>query len=336
MNLFTFTEKIKRGLEDFFEDQVTVEAHQIPKNNGILLYGISLKEKESNLAPTIYMESFYEEYQKGKSLGKILYEIVNLYERHKKERDMDMEFFRDYERVKARLAWKFVHYERNKEMLAHMPHFAYLDLAMVFYCMMFHEELGNISIMVQKEHCDLWGIDEGQLQKDAMANAQRILPAECISMRKLLLEAETASLKEQMLSVIGESMPEAEEEWAESMAEEAVKKMQEEAEKEEDEGMYVLTNCQRMYGAAAMLYPGELEKFAEQKKCSFFILPSSVHEVILLPDRGEKDRKFLQEMVQEINESFVEKEEVLSDSVYYYDRDKKELLFLFQDGKNAG
>ena len=70
------------------------------------------------------------------------------------------------------------------------------------------------------------------------------------------------------------------------------------------------------------------KKFAEKKDCNLFILPSSVHEVLLLPDRGKEDSKMLMDMVRKINREEVSEEEILSDSVYYYDREKKEIRVL--------
>ena len=92
--------------------------------------------------------------------------------------------------------------------------------------------------------------------------------------------------------------------------------------------MYVLSNKARVQGAACILYPGILKDFAAAIRSDFYILPSSIHEVILLPAQGEEDREALKQMVREVNASQVEREEVLSDSVYYFDREQNKLQVL--------
>lgn len=288
MDLLKFTEKIKNGLREFYGDQAKVVLENTIKNNGIERCGISIRGK-SNLALVVYMEKFYEEYKSGKTIGEIVYEITKINEKNRKEKSLDIDFFRDYEKVKKKLVWRLVNHERNKKRLEDIPHIPCMDLEMVFYCEMYDETLGNISILIQNEHCDLWKIDAEQIKEDAIENTQRILPAQC------------KHLSEVMLCEKNENT---------------------------EEGMYVLSNQHLTYGAAAMLYPGELEKFSEKKGCNLYILPSSVHEVLLLPDRGKEDPKMLMKMVRKINREMVSEEEILSDAVYYYDKERKEIRVL--------
>ena len=92
--------------------------------------------------------------------------------------------------------------------------------------------------------------------------------------------------------------------------------------------MFVLTNTLQTFGAACMMYPDLLQKASGQWDVSFFILPSSVHEVLLLPDHGEYDAQEFENMVYEINRTQLEPEEILTDSVYYYDREEGKIRLL--------
>ncbi|MDE7404300.1 MAG: hypothetical protein K2M81_04265, partial [Lachnospiraceae bacterium] len=92
--------------------------------------------------------------------------------------------------------------------------------------------------------------------------------------------------------------------------------------------MYVLTNKQKLYGAACMLYPGVLKTFAEKIQRDFYILPSSIHEVILVPADADTDKEALHEIVTEINRTQVAEEEVLADSVYFYSKNKDKVLWI--------
>ena len=92
--------------------------------------------------------------------------------------------------------------------------------------------------------------------------------------------------------------------------------------------MYVLTNQQKLYGAACMLYPGVLKAFSEENGQDFYVLPSSVHEVILIPAEPGTNEALLREIVTEINRTQVAKDEVLADSIYYYSRNRDQIIWL--------
>ena len=84
--------------------------------------------------------------------------------------------------------------------------------------------------------------------------------------------------------------------------------------------MKVLSNTRRIEGAVCILYPGVLESLAREEGHDLYILPSSIHEVILLPDTGAPSAEELKRMVREVNDTQVAPEEVLSYSLYRYRR----------------
>ena len=86
--------------------------------------------------------------------------------------------------------------------------------------------------------------------------------------------------------------------------------------------MIVITNQLGVNGAAAFFYPDSMDKISEQLGGNFFMLPSSIHEVIAVPT-GDKDYRDLESMVKQINMMQVAKEEQLSDHVYHYDAKEK-------------
>jgi hypothetical protein len=86
-----------------------------------------------------------------------------------------------------------------------------------------------------------------------------------------------------------------------------------------NEKMYVLSNDRGINGASTLLYPNVLYDFASSIRMNFYILPSSIHECILVPDTGKLSKAALKEMVKDVNDSHVSADEVLSNEVYYYD-----------------
>ena len=106
--------------------------------------------------------------------------------------------------------------------------------------------------------------------------------------------------------------------------------------KEEDIGqainntvpVYVLSNKNRLFGASCILYPELIQDFAQAVGSDLYIIPSSVHEVLLLPTHGTEESEDIKRMVQEVNDTQVETEDVLSYSVYFFDKEKKSLSIL--------
>jgi len=84
------------------------------------------------------------------------------------------------------------------------------------------------------------------------------------------------------------------------------------------EPMYVVSNTQRIYGAAVILYEGVLEAFAKKIGGDFYILPSSIHETLFIPANTGIEQEELLKMVREVNEKEVSPDEELSDHVYRY------------------
>ncbi len=83
--------------------------------------------------------------------------------------------------------------------------------------------------------------------------------------------------------------------------------------------LYVLTNNSGMFGASVILQYHILREISERLGCAFYVLPSSVHEIILAPKLEEYDLSMLKETVHAVNSTVVSESDYLSDSVYEYD-----------------
>ena len=92
-------------------------------------------------------------------------------------------------------------------------------------------------------------------------------------------------------------------------------------------GLYTLTNDIEINGASLMLIPGVLEDIGEKSGMDYYILPSSIHELLIARDDGLVSAKILKEIGHEGNrtESVIKPEDVLSDNVYFYSRTEKSL-----------
>ena len=84
--------------------------------------------------------------------------------------------------------------------------------------------------------------------------------------------------------------------------------------------MYAMSNKSSFNGAATILYKDALKTFAEEKEHDVFVIPSSVHEVILVPDDGTIPAGYIQRIIAEVNQTQLSPSEILSDQLLYYSR----------------
>ena len=313
MNLLQFAEAVKKGLGVYFEEGTQITINSVRKNNGVVLTGVIIMEKGSHIAPTIYLESFFEEYKKGNNLGEVIFEIAQVYEENRMDKCVDLDFFHEYKTVQKKIAYKLINAEKNKELLKEIPYVPYLDLAIVFYCDCSSECFGSATILIKNSHMKMWGIGTERLYQDAAINTPKNNPFEIRTMDSVIKELFASDIRKELeKNHISFS-----EKWIEEMTTQMLgAKMPAEGKTP----MYVLTNTGKLHGAVCILYQQLLEDFARQVNDNLYILPSSVHEMIMIPASCAGKASELREMVEEINETQVEEEEVLSDSVYFFNR----------------
>lgn len=290
MDFNVFTDNIVNVLQQRMGHEYDVKVTKVTKNNDIELTGVVLMKESDNLSPTIYLDGLFEEYQDGAYIEDLAEQIIRFYKEQLPAGRLDMDFFRNFEQVKDRIFYKLVSYDKNRKMLEKLPYYKWNDLAIIFYYAMEEERIGRASITIHHQHLKMWEQSLDTLYAVAQENMKKSMPELLVSMKDLL--EETTGLK------MGEDtyLP-----------------------------MYVLTNQEKVYGAAAMLYSEHMKKLAERWQTDLLILPSSIHEVLLLPDDGQNEYAFYRQMVEEVNTTQVEPEEVLSYSLYRYCREKAEI-----------
>ena len=293
MEFTNFTTLVQREVEKRAGENYRVKLNDVMKNNGVVLRGITLMQDDRNISPTIYLNPYYDAYENGDTtLGTVIDEVIDTYERNKINRSIDMKFFLNYETVRSRIIFKLINTEKNRELLRDVPYIPFHDLSIVFQCLVSEERFGNASILIHNVHLQLWKVNARELYECALENTPLLQGYELADMNTVL---------EEMKALGG-------------IDDEEIEDMQQEV------PMYVLSNKSRINGASCILYKDILKDFAMVVDKDLYVLPSSIHEVILLPSDGTQESEQLKEMVREINQSQVEKEEVLSDSVYYYRR----------------
>ena len=284
------------------EGGMKASKYSVVKNNGMEKTGMILESDEYNIAPTIYLEEFFEQYQKGMSIDRIVNEILEFYEKVKVEEDYDVSQLSLYENVKKKVEFKLENTEKNQQMLKEVPHIPLLDLSIVFYILVDVDEKGSATIQIRNEHIENWNVNVEQLYKDAKLNVKCLIPARLMCMQHVIEKLCDISKGEEKDLLKAKFPP------------------------ENKEFMYILTNSIHQFGAAVLAYPNILEMASRIIGEDFYLLPSSIHEVILIPKSKSPDLKDLNEMINEVNETQVQEEEVLSDHAYYYEKNTHTLM----------
>ena len=268
MNYTEFMNAMLCEIRGQVDAQVRTELYTVTKNNGTRRTGILFKQEDSNLAPTIYLEEFYQKYLKGQQVPDLADSICSIYQEIRVKKTCDCQNLFDFNHVKEHIVYKLIRRDANEELLKQIPYEPFLDLAVVYYIQIDNTRFGSAAIQIRNEHLRYWRVEKEEIRRLAGKNTPRIYPTQIQKIVRF---------------------------------------------------MYVATNEQCSLGAAVMRYPDFREKVRGMIRGDFYILPSSIHEVILVPESFGLEPERMQEMVKEINQTGVAPEEVLSDSVYYFD-----------------
>ena len=298
MDYKEFACAVEKQIKQKMKGGVKASLYTVVKNNGKERTGVLIETPGVNISPTIYLEEYYESYLEGKPLEYIVGELTEFYESIRKGESWDCNQILTYNGVKDRIVFKLINTAKNRKFLDSVPHRMFLDLSIVFYVLFEGTEEGTAVMTVSNRHAKQWNVGTEELWEDAVKNAGKLLPAELMTMKSALKDmvkksddckenAET----ENLLAGGGSSR----------------------------DRMYVLSNNLRNYGAACIAYPHIMETIGEILQEDYYILPSSVHEVVIVPYSKEISRGEMDNMVRDINETQVADEEVLSDHAYLYD-----------------
>ncbi len=292
-----FLTEIKERVEAYFNGNVKGEVCTSVKNNGVTVTGLMLKGEEEKVAPNFYLDRQFVEWMRGLcTLEEVSEKICGAYQEEiRKNSNLISKIKFEWEEFRRNVFLRLVNKEKNRDLLQTIPYQEFQDLAVVYYysVKISDEVLGTL--LVTKEHLELLGITEEELHQAAKSNYERFQPAKIRCMEELLYD---------LGRKIGVEVYES---------------------RECHPFLFVLTNAKGMFGAVSMIFEEELECFSKRIGNSFYILPSSVHEVILVPDCKAFSVEYFATMVKEINATQVDATEVLSDSIYFYDMETKSI-----------
>lgn len=286
-----FLKELIKRIEERYGGKVKGEVCTSVKNNNVPATGLLLKKEGEQVAPNFYLEKQFVDWMSGNcTLDEIAVHLSQTYEeelKHSSQLPSLISF--EWEEFRHNVYMRLINTERNKERLQEIPHQEFLDLSLVYsYSVPVFEEMAG-TLVITNEHLKLLNITKEELHQAAKSNGERFQPIRLCEMKEMLLN---------IADKLGITVTEEDNQY---------------------HCLYVITNKTGMFGAVAMILEEELKVFSKRISNSFYILPSSIHELILVPASCELSVEYLASMVHDINETHVDPTEVLSDSIYFYD-----------------
>lgn len=280
-----FKECMIKELQSKLPEDVCWELTSVKKNNDCEKEGITIKGGCNNVCPVIYFQDIYDHYMNGKEVSECLETVLELI--HFNQKIQGLEVITNWEMVKNKVQIVIINRKWNGALLKEVPFQEFCDLAVVCRVIVYQDKSSRASCLVNREMLDKWGISEERLWNSAYSNLKDNL----FYIRKM----------EDELSMI----------FDESYDNDRTKN-------NEVSTLYVMSNEYQSYGAAGLLRKDVIKELSDKIDSDLYILPSSIHELILIPVSEDINVNELKQMVYEINRQCVSSEERLSDEVYCY------------------
>jgi len=295
MNYNEFKDALVSLIKEQLDASYSVTLQSVTKNNGISLDAIVIKTKDTNIAPSLYINHLYPAYQNGESLNNIAMQLIDLNKTYQLNNDFDASYLIDFDKVKDNIVYKLINYEKNKELLSGVPFIEFLDLAIVFYIKVDNKYIQDGFIMINNDILKKWDIDKDTLYSIAKKNTSNIYKIKVTRVFDLIYDR--LSDEEKKIFSLDEDYP-----------------------------LFILSNEQICNGAYCLLDTDTLSSLCEMHESSLYIIPSSIHETLFIPEKDtDLDLDYMTAMVRSVNTFDLPEHEYLSDHVYYFDRDEKKL-----------
>lgn len=286
-----FVEAIVNEIKSIVGENVKVDVREVVKNNGLKLTGVTVMRENENIAPTVYLDNYSED----DNVKAIARDIIETLEKARNITPViDIESIKNFDNIKDKLVVRLVNYKANEDMLSTMPHIKYLDLAII--CCINICDDGTIK--VTNQFLETWETSRDELFDIAMKNTPNVLPVDGRNMFEYMDELMGGEkVYHKGLDVFDASFM----------------------------NLYLLSNTEKLFGSSTILYDGVLETLAAQVNSDLILIPSSVHEWLILPFEKSMDINVVTEMICDVNSSEVKQDEKLSDHPYVYRRDTKQI-----------
>ena len=230
----------------------------------------------------------------------ILSEIAATLSSEVPELEVNTSLYDNYDAIRHQIIFRLVNYERNEELLTSCPYLPFCDLAITFRWLVHSDSSGIASALITNKEMELWNITLEELYQTASINTRRLFPATIQPIQQLLSEYldKDADIQELLDQTPDELQ------------------------------LFILSNEPLINGSTSMIYDGILADFAKKIKKDLYILPSSIHEVLLMPATKEIEEQALLNLVRDANRTVVGLPDILSDSIYRFDSKHNRIIMI--------
>lgn len=258
--------------------------------NGKEVDAFTITKEDTAATPTFYFKNLLEDYKNGKSITDIADDVLDLYFYAAKNSPTNIEECQDFNIQKHKICYRIVNKEAYKTQLPSIPHIDFFDLAIIFYSILSIDEESEMSFTVTNDMLRVWDVEPQELFLYATHNTPKLLPINITSLNALMLQVDIPQYK--TISETIDNLP--------------------------FDYVYAITNEYTRNGFSGIFYPCVL-KCLGKRFGNFYLLPSSIHEALIVPEDCGMTPEYLKEMVKSVNTDVVSPDEYLSDSIYQYD-----------------
>ncbi len=285
-----FTEDLKRNLEARGHDIASIDITHTQKLNQEAYDAISVKLEDSQVGPSGNLSNLYAAYEQVGDYDMILTRATTIMDDAISNMpSYDANQLTDYDFIKDKLVLEAVNAEKNATFLEKVPHKDMEDIAIVYRAVIGKMDDGIASLVVTNEMLEKMDVTKEQLHADALISAPEIRPVEVNTLFGTIAE------------ILGEDVPFVPEQGS------------------PEDKILVGTVVDKHHGAGVIAYEGFFDQQAEKMGEDFYIIPCSIHEVLLVPESMAPDIEQIKDMISNVNTCELKPEDVLSDNLYHYD-----------------
>lgn len=287
-----FQEVLRNEVQGILGENYNVVSETVTKNNSEELLAIVIRSGNEVVSPVFYIDHAYEQYLGGEDLCILAENVIDVYRNSHLDGDFNIEeLLKDFSKARKFLTFRLVNHEWNDDILEEVVHTDFLDLAVVYQLALPTKD-GFGYVQIKHDLLNHWKVSIEDLES---------------AIRENIYCGRVNGNARPLNTVIQEMM-----------GKDAFDASFERVPSEEDM-MWVVTNESGSYGAGSILLPEIAKRLAERLQSNLVILPSSVHEVLVIKESATGYEELLA-MVRMINSTEVMPGERLSDNIYIYDR----------------
>lgn len=250
------------------------------------------------ISPAIYMDDMYKDYKENGHFESVMKTYAE-----KLEKMLNRTPQLAYKDIfdKGRIFFQLIHTKQNQALLSNVPYRAWNDLSIVYRWDIAVSNEQVISQIINHDFAQYMNMDEANFFKEAWINTKKEYPIMIKNMNDVLLDIilEKDVFRDFVDLYINN------EEWH----------------------VWIISNQKNYYGAVSVLYEEELYKLAQQLNKNLYVLPVSIHEMIIVPAITPDLFKKLSDIIMYIYQT-ISVEERLSNQVYYYNRNLRKIGFV--------